>query len=133
MCNACPMSAVCADGRRDSSLDNELHSALTEGLPIKASRVLKTLFKNDKAHAIRAEIKHKRNAIKDQSPKFLSVALDELVGGGFDKRSLRRALMSRLNCTDKTAFGWVSITVPVLNALNVIKEQHGFYRIKNES
>lgn len=127
------MRLVCADGRSDSNLDIAVHTSLAESLPVKASKVLKTLFKNDKAHAIRAEIKKGRNAIKDQSPKFISVALDELILGGFDKASLRHALMSKLNCTDKTAFGWVSITVPVLSALDVVREKHGFYRIKNES
>lgn len=124
------MQQACCAGRSDSHLDSVTHSTLCASLPIKAGRVLSTLFKSDKAHAIRTQIKQRKNALTDKTPKFIGVALDELIAGGFSKRSLRTALTERLNCTDKTAFGWVSITVPVLNALDVLKETHGHYRIK---
>lgn len=130
VCGDCAMQQACCAGRSDSHLDSVTHDALCASLPIKAGRVLNTLFKSDKAHAIRIQLKQRENALANKTPKFLRVALDELITGGFSKGSLRTALVQRLNCTDKTAFGWVSITVPVLNALDVLNETHGHYRIK---
>lgn len=129
VCQSCAMRKECANSRLDSSFDSGTHSALVASLPVKAGRVLSTLFKTDKAQQIRTQLRQRKNALENKTPKFLSVAIDQLIIGGFDKRSLRNALIERLNCTDKTAFGWVSITVPVLDALDVLKETHGYYRI----
>lgn len=133
-CRECPASDSCSNGRNTSMLDLNANNALVGSLPVKAGRVLNTLFKNNNAHAIRPSLLVGQNALKHKSPKFMSIALDELITqGGFSKRSLRGALITQLNCKNETAFGWVSIAIPVLSALNAIKETHKYYRINYES
>ena len=133
-CRECSACDSCANGRNTSVLDFNANKALADSLPVKAGRVLNTLFKNNNAHAIRPSLLVGQNALKGKSPKFMSIALDELITqGGFSKRSLRGALVTQLDCKDETAFGWVSIAIPVLTALSAIKETHKYYRINYES
>lgn len=132
-CETCPAKRKCRGDRLVSNLDNNAHRALVEGLPVKAGKVLDTLFKNDQATEIRPALLRGENALKGRSPKFISITLDELLKGGFSKRSLRGALVTRLNCKDETAFSWVSMVIAILSALCAITVTHKFYRINYES
>jgi hypothetical protein len=60
------------------------------------------------------------NPFAENPPKFLNVACDMLLNGGFTKASLKKAFMERLKQSDGTAGSHVSITVAMLLPMNII-------------
>ncbi|MFM0095576.1 hypothetical protein PQQ87_08185 [Paraburkholderia nemoris] len=60
------------------------------------------------------------NPFINTPPRFLNVACDMLLNGGFTKASLKKALMERLGQSEGTAGSHVSIAVAMLQPMNII-------------
>jgi hypothetical protein len=60
------------------------------------------------------------NPFENHPPRFLNVACDLLLKGGFTKAQLKKAFMERLGQSEGTAGSHVSITVAMLQPMNIV-------------
>lgn len=79
------------------------------------------LCKSNLIQIARQELSAGRNPFADTGPRFIAVACDLLIGGGFTKQALKQALMDRLEWTDGTASSHVSIVCALFDAFSIIK------------
>jgi hypothetical protein len=87
---------------------------------VKAKAQALVLAKSNMIERSIAALAKGENPFADCPPKFLNVACDLLLNGGFTKAQLKKALMERLGQSDGTAGSHVSITVAMLLPMNII-------------
>jgi hypothetical protein len=92
-----------------------------EGFPKKVCQLLDRIESRgvDLAVAIRAG----QNPLP--SPAFLKMAIDMLLGGGFDRGQLRAAFMTTFDWSDGTAHSHVGQVFALLTGLKVAREDNG--------
>ena len=94
-------------------------------LPVKPQEVAIRLCKEGKLREIREGLDENRNALAETGPRFLRVAVDQLLAGGFTRSELREALKAELGWGDTTASSHVSMVLPLFKAFKIAQEVEG--------
>lgn len=99
--------------------------ALIAGLPTKVAEKVQVLMKRGNDRVARAALAHGRNPFPADGAKYLHVACERLLAGGFTRAELRVEFMRRLAWKESTAFSHVSSVVSMFPALGFAHEQDG--------
>lgn len=75
--------------------------------------------------SIKSELQAGRNAFAQSKPRFIAVAIDMLIAGGFSKSELQREFLNVFNWSKGTASAHVSIICPILTAFNIAQAIDG--------
>lgn len=95
----------------------EHDDAIIATITAKKSKELSiSLGKGGLLDAIRGGLKTGENALESKGPRFLRLALDLLMKGGFTRKELASAFEDQLGWSKGTALSHVSITLPFLFA-----------------
>ena len=87
----------------------------------KAAQQAIVLCKSNRIEIARQSLTDGVNPFTDDCPKYLAVAAELLLAGGFTRASLRDAYQERLGWTPATASSHVSIVVGLLPAFDIAK------------
>lgn len=104
---------------------NTAELALMETLPKKVQVEAKKLIAVGTDKVILTDLQSGKNPFPFEGKRYLHVACDLLLKGGFTKSSLRQEYMDRLPWTKETAFSHVSMIISLFTAFGVIKEGKG--------
>lgn len=105
-----------------SSKDEAVISAISAKNP---KKLAETLCKSGLLSQIREDIKEGRNAMSDRQPRFVAVAIDCLIAGGFTRKELKSTFIERLDWTEGSALSHVGIVLPVLTGFGLAQEIEG--------
>jgi hypothetical protein len=86
---------------------------------VKAKEAAVSLCKAGKVDEMRAGLPLQRNPFATEGPKYLRVACDMLMRGGFTKASLRHKMIEQLGWTNDTAASHVAVGVALLYAFGI--------------
>lgn len=93
-------------------------------------RILKSLQKQ--GIDVKECAKDKINPFADTNKfRYLDIAFDMLLEGGFTKASLRARFISELNCSSATLRSYESTTLAILQAHDVVKCEGSKFKIKD--
>lgn len=89
----------------------------------KAAQQAIVLCKSNRIEIARQALTDGLNPFNDDGPKYLAVAADLLLAGGFTRQSLKDAYQERLGWTPATASSHVSIVVGLLPAFDIAAQE----------
>ena len=89
----------------------------------KAAQQAIVLCKSNRIEIARQSLTDGLNPFNDDGPKYLAVAADLLLAGGFTRQSLKDAYQERLGWTPATASSHVSIVVGLLPAFDIAAQE----------
>jgi hypothetical protein len=101
------------------------YEAVLSGMKIKPAEEARKLCNQGLIDKIKEELLAGRNALSNSRPRFVSVALDGLLAGGFDKRELKELFLSKTSMGDSAAASHVSIVLPILFGFGIAQENSG--------
>jgi hypothetical protein len=87
--------------------------AALERLPVKVAKKVRLMMQKDEDRQGREALKAGRNPFNFEGARYLNVACDLLLSGGFTRASLRNAYCERLEWTTGTAASHVSTVVNI--------------------
>lgn len=107
---------------------NEDQLSLVSTLPKKTAKVITQLFK--KGIDLRVELISGVNPFESARPAFMKTPTRLLLEGGFSRPMLTSALINEFpNWTETTRKSHEGIIMNVLNALDLVEYDNGYYRI----
>lgn len=101
------------------------HELVIAKLPVKPQKQARSLCAEGLIDKIKEGLQEGRNALSESKPRFLSVAVDRLLAGGFSKRDLRESFERELGWGESTASSHVSITLPIFVGFGIAQEISG--------
>lgn len=110
-------------------VDPEKLEPAPEGLPVKVVALIERV--RNRGIDVAAALARGVNPFKDK-PAFLRVACDMLIAGGFDRPTLRTALIQGLEWSYGTANAHVAQVFSAMIALNAAEEIGGVLKLKGQ-
>jgi hypothetical protein len=101
------------------------HELILAKMKIKPREQARNLCNQGLIEKIKEGIQEGRNALANSRPRFMSVAIDGLIDGGFDKRELKELFLTKTEMGDSAAASHVSITLPILLDFCIAQEIAG--------
>lgn len=101
------------------------HDAMLAKMSVKAREQGTSLIKANALDGIRSDLQAGVNPFATRSPKYLRVACDMLINGGFTRASLKAALMDQLGWKDGSAGSHVSIVMSLMVSFGLVAENAG--------
>lgn len=90
-----------------------------EGLPVKVAPRVRLLMQRGIDARSRRDVAAGRNPFPDDTNRYMWLACEMLLHGGFNRSSLKNAFIAQLKFTPATAASHVSNTVAIFNALGI--------------
>jgi hypothetical protein len=100
------------------SVDAHMQSTL-DRLPVNAAKILKPLLTRGADVKARYSLANDRNPFDTTTPRWLQLAGEGLLAGGFTKAELRERYIKEFGWGEGTAFSRVSVVAAVLPALRL--------------
>ena len=94
---------------------------------VNGKKIASKLCSQGLMNKLRAELKAGRNALVQSGPRYMSVMVDSLISGGFDKRELKALYVANTGMSESAAASHVSFAVPVMMAFGFVQEISGRY------
>lgn len=113
------------DGKRDLTPEEE---AIAAKLPVKTAPQYRRIVSEGFVPLMKQGLAKGANPFKVDGYKYLHVAFDELLRGGFTKKSLRMRYMQECGWSEGTAFSAVSMIWHLFPACEVAAEVEGALR-----
>lgn len=113
-------------------IDSDSQNVIAKIPNQKAAAQAVVLCKANMIEIAKAELSEGRNPFVD-GPKYLTVAADVLLEGGFTRITLKEQYMERLSWTASTSASHVSIVVGLLPAFNIITQEGDLFVINKEA
>ena len=101
---------------------DEKTQSLIGSLPVKAQSFATQLCKTGLIKRIKKDLSAGINPLSKTGPKFLSVAITELIDGGFTRSELRAKFITEFNWTDSTSASHVSLVIKLLVMFEIAVE-----------
>lgn len=102
-------------------IDEESKNVIAKISNQKAAGQAVILCKSNMIEIARSELAAGRNPFATSGPRYLFVACDMLLRGGFTRASLKQEMQQQLSWTESTAASHVSIVVGLFPAFNIIE------------
>lgn len=99
-------------------------SKLIEKLPVKAQSFAVTLCKSGMIDQIKNDLAQNKNALQDKGPRWIALAIDMLLKGGFKRSELKQALITGMTWGDSTAGSHTSLVVKIFLIFNIAVENN---------
>lgn len=113
-------------------IDKESHSVIAKIPNQKAQAQAVVLCKSNMIEIAKKEFGEGRNPFLE-GPKYLSVAAEALLEGGFTRSTLKERYVKDLGWTESTSASHVSIVVGLLPAFGIIKQEGDLFIINKEA
>lgn len=104
---------------------DEKTETLIMTLPVKARSFATQLCKAGLIAQIKSDLKVGANPLQATGPKWLSIALVQLINGGFDRTQLRNAFIEQLQWSKDTAASHVSLAIKLFTMFEIAVENEG--------
>lgn len=101
------------------------HELILASLPVKPQDQARRMCAEGLIDKIKEGLLEGRNALSESKPRFLCLAVDRLLAGGFSKRDLRESFQNELGWGESTASSHVSITLPIFVGFGIAQEISG--------
>lgn len=111
-----------------SSADEQIISTLA----VKTGELARQQIKQNLLHNVAPGLKKGLNVYSQTGPKFLRIACDLLLRGGFTRNSLNRAMVTEFAWQETTAGPHVAQVCGLFNAFGITQEKNGVFTPKPE-
>lgn len=105
-------------------------AAIVESMPVKVRVMGRNMIASGEAKGMLAKLRAGENPFPFEGKRYLHVACEMLLQGGFTKASLRERYMTRLSWSKETSFSHVSMAISIFTAFGVIEETKAGFIIK---
>lgn len=99
--------------------------AILATMPVKPQEQARRLCSANLIDKVKAELQEGRNALSESKPRFIAVAVDRLIAGGFSRSDLKAFYVQEFGWGESTASSHVSIVCPILTAFSIAQEING--------
>lgn len=106
------------------------HEAVLATLAAKTAELARQQIKQNLLTTARATLSAGKNPYAETGPKFLRIACDMLLEGGFSRMMLNRAMVNQFGWQDTTAGPHVAQVCAMFNAFGVTQEIDGHLTLK---
>ncbi|UUZ75405.1 hypothetical protein LP414_27195 [Polaromonas sp. P1(28)-13] len=106
------------------------HEQIISTLAVKTGELARQQLKQNRLSAIAPALKQGLNPYAESGPKFLRIACDLLLKGGFTRTSLNRAMVSEFAWQETTAGPHVAQVCGLFNAFDITQETNGTFTPK---
>jgi len=96
--------------------------AIISTLPKKPGEHARILCKRNMFEKIKADLQSSRNALRDSSPVFIAIAIDQLINGGCTRKELAAVYMSKTGMKETAAAPHATQAFQILTAFGVAQE-----------